>query len=34
VLLKVLGLHDATYIDPLGADEEGELTGVLDSLVE
>jgi hypothetical protein len=34
VLLEVLGLDDATYVDPLRADEEGELGGVLDSLGE
>ena len=34
MLLEVLGLDDATYVDPLRADEEGELAGVLDSLGE
>jgi hypothetical protein len=34
VLLEVLGLDDATYVDPLRADEEGELAGMLDSLGE
>ena len=34
VLLKVLGLDDATYVDALRADEEGELAGMLDSLIE
>jgi hypothetical protein len=34
VLLEILGLDDATHVDALRADEEGELAGVLDSLGE
>jgi hypothetical protein len=34
VLLEVFVLDDATYVDPLRADEEGELAGMLDSLGE